>query len=275
MAYAQNEKFTSKNAFVENDANKNIDLKTLILIIASDNNEAYKQMQKVWEAYMNSDPAHFEVYFMRGDFDLPTKYAITQNEMKIKTSDGFAPGIINKTIMSMEALQSRMHEFDYVIRTNLSSFYVFPKLLKYLQTCPGTNCYRGVALYPCELPQEFLNIPFVSGAGIIMSKDVAQMLVDESKQFEKYKAEIPDDVFIGMFFQKKNIPAVYAPRSDYQSKADWLKGRDSIPEDAFHFRARSHQRFRLEMDPFVDELFILQELLQKFYGKTLTEEIAA
>lgn len=251
------------------------DLKTLILIIASDNNEAYLQLQKVWEAYMNSDPDHFEVYFMRANDDLPVPFEIKKNEIIVKTPDGFSPGIINKTLISLKALKPRMHEFDYVIRTNLSSFYVFPKLLKFLETCPRSNCYKGVPLYPCELPSEFLNIPFISGAGIIMSRDVAQLLAEESHQLEKYKSEIPDDVFIGMFFQQKNIPAVYAPRSDYQTKAAWLNGKNSVPEDAFHFRARSHQRFRQERDPFADELFILKDLLQRFYGKTLDEEMAA
>lgn len=243
-------------------------IKTLILIIATDDKPAYREFQKVWESYMNSDPEHFEAYFIRADQNLPAKYQIKKNEIIVKTPEGFAPGIINKTIMSLEALQSRLNEFDYVVRTNLSSFYAYPRLLAFLQSIPKTNVYRGVSLYPCELPQEFLQIPFVSGAGIILSKDLAEMLVKEHHAFEKYKAELPDDVFIGMFFQKKNITPMQASRSDFPNRAAWQAGKNNLPADAFHFRAKSHHCFRMDEENYEDELFILHELLNMFYPQS-------
>ncbi len=242
------------------------ELKILILIIASDTNPAYSKLQKVWEAYMNSDPKHFDAYFIRGDADLAAKFEIKRNEITVKTHESLVPGIINKTLLSLEALQPSLHEYDYIIRTNLSSFYVFPKLLTFLETLPRANCYGGVPLFPCELSPEFLNIRFIWGAGIIMSNDVVQTLLNESCHYEKYKAEVPDDVFIGLIFQKKNIPLTYAPRNDYPTKATWLNNKKSIPENAFHFRAKSHHLVRQETDSFTDELFILNELLEQFYG---------
>lgn len=152
--------------------------KTLILIIATDDKPAYRELQKIWEAYMNSDPEHFEAYFVRANPHLPSAYEIKKNEILVKTQESFFPGIINKTIMSMEALQSRLDEFDYVLRTNLSSFFPYNNLLKYLSKLPTENCYCGVNLH---IPKDWIVIPnldpifFISGAGIIFSKDVAKL----------------------------------------------------------------------------------------------------
>lgn len=46
------------------------------------------------------------------------------------------PGILNKTVKGLEFLQPCFSDFDYILRTNLSSFYVFPKLLNFLHQAP-------------------------------------------------------------------------------------------------------------------------------------------
>lgn len=44
--------------------------KLLVLIIASDQRPVYIQEQALWRSYMNYDPEHVEVYFLKGDQDL-------------------------------------------------------------------------------------------------------------------------------------------------------------------------------------------------------------
>lgn len=243
------------------------ELKTLVLIIATDDKPAYRELQKVWEAYANRDPLHFEVYFLRANPDLPTRFQINRNEVVLKTNEGFAPGIINKTIMALEAFQDRLPEFDYVIRTNLSSFYAFPQLLAFLHTLPRKNVYSGVILYPSriDLPPQYLTIPFVSGAGIILSNDLAELLMKESGELEQYKAELADDVFMGLFFQRKNISPRPAPRCDFPTRQKWLEGKSFIPFSAFHFRAKRHHNFRTADESYDDELLILHDLLALYY----------
>lgn len=248
------------------------ELKTLILIIATDNLNAYKELQKVWEAYMNKDPDHFEVYFMRADPELKESFSVKRNEITVKTEESFVPGIVNKTIMSLEAMASRLDEFDYVIRTNLSSFFPFDNLLKYLNKLPRENCYAGIALYqPKELglPPGFDLVPFVSGAGIIWSKDVAKMLIDGHAEYNVYKKDTPDDVFLGLFFQEKKVPIICACRWDYPTYAGWLEGNHQIEEYAYHFRAKSSYFVRKGEDSFKDELCTLKALLQRYYDITL------
>lgn len=242
------------------------DPKILILIITSSNMQAYIDLQDIWKQYMNSDPEHFEVYFITGNPDLATPYEIKGNYLITKTEESYKPGIINKSVLSIEALLPRLHEFDYVVRTNLSSFYVFPRLLNFVKTLPKEKCYCGLQMF-IDVPK-FGTINFISGAGIILSTDMAKLLVDEKNEVLKFNKELPDDLILGRFFQNKWILSQSAPRSDFPTYDDWIAKKDKIPQNAFHFRAKNHYDFRSADENFRDEIAVDKELLKMFYPKS-------
>lgn len=244
------------------------DFKTLILIITTDNQPFYLEAQKIWKAYMNSDPDHFEAYFIRGNPDLAKPFEISGNDLTVKTAESLVPGIVNKTILSLEALEPRLNEFDYVIRTNLSSFYPFGNLRKYLSTLPKEKAYAGISLYQPRslgLPPDLDNVPFISGAGIILSRDLAKMMIKDHKELDKYKDQMPDDVFIGLFYQRHNIRHIPAQRWDYPTYEGWVKYNHQIEDHAYHFRAKYSYNVRVPADPFKDELLTLKALLKRYY----------
>jgi hypothetical protein len=242
------------------------DPKVLVLIIASDHLEAYVELQKIWKSYMRSDPEHFEVYFIRGNPELTTPYAFEEDDLYVKSEENYVPGIVDKTILSMEAMLPRLKEFDYVLRTNLSSFYVFPRLLRFVSQLPKQDCYCGIySFIPESWLPTFGQINFVSGAGILLSADLAERLVLEKEDIFRYNKELPDDVLIGYFFQNRSIPILPAGRQDFSSRELWMEHKDHIPEDAFHFRAKQNYNMRSAEENFADELYIDRELLKMFY----------
>ena len=249
----------------ESDATEKKMPKVLVLIIASDSNQAYMELQKIWRTYMNSDPEHFEVYFIRGNPDLTAPYEIKGNDLYVKTEEGYTPGIVNKTVLSLEVFKDKLKDYDYVLRTNLSSFYVFPRLLDFLATLPKTNCYCGVQMYIPPQNTIFGLINFVSGAGIIMSSDLATKMVEGKEEIFKINKELPDDVLIGLFFQRKSIFSVPGGRVDFQTKEAWEAGKNSISDKSFHFRAKNNYNFRSAEESFADELYIDKELIKMFY----------
>lgn len=187
--------------------------------------------------------------------------------------DSLVPGIINKTILGIEAMQSRLDEFDYIIRTNLSSFFPFDNLKKYLNKLPRQNCYAGITLYGIKhLPQEVLFISFISGAGIILSRDLVKLLIKNHQDFDKYKAILPDDVFIGLFYQRKLVSPISAQRWDYPTYDGWVENHHKIEDYAYHFRAKSKYNIRTTTDPYADELLTLNALLKKYYPDAHFEE---
>lgn len=243
--------------------------KVLVLIISSDGTEAYRELQKVWKSYMHSDPAHFEVYFIKGNPELPTPFEIKGDDLFVKTEEGYVPGIVNKTILSMEAMLPRLKEFDYVLRTNLSSFYVFPRLLNFVSTLPKKKCYCGIRMHipGSWIPKFGYTINFVSGAGFLLSSDLVEMLVREKEDIFKFNNDLPDDVLIGLFFQNRSIHSIPAERMDIPTRDQWIAQKDKIPERAFHFRAKNNNNIRTESESFSDELYINLELLKMFYAK--------
>lgn len=242
------------------------DLKVLVLIIASDNFQAYLELQKIWRTYMHSDPEHFEVYFIRGDPNLSTPYLFTDDSLIVQIEDGYRPGILNKTLLSMEVFLPRLKEFDYVIRTNLSSFYVFPKLLQVLKTLPREKCYAGVTLIFNNAENAVLNVWGISGAGIIFSTDLVESLIEEKKNLAKYEPEkYGDDVVIACMLKDKAVRFVTLPRVDFQTKEEWINGQARILDSSFHFRAKNNYDFRKSEESFEDELYIDHELLKRYY----------
>ncbi len=256
----------TRPAFSQESATQIKEPKVLVLIIASDNLEAYIKLQNVWRSYMHSDPEHFEVYFIRGNPDLSTPYKIEGDDLFVKCEENYVPGITEKTVLSIEAMLPRIKEFDYVLRTNLSSFYAFDRLLNYLLCMPKEGYYGGVHQYlPEDWVPEYGRIDFVSGAGILLSSDLAEMLVSEKEDVLEFSKELPDDVLFGYYFQNKSIPIFGIGRLDIPSIEHWNLIKENMPEVIFHFRAKQNYGIRSAQEAFEDELYIDLELLKMFY----------
>lgn len=245
---------------IQAHAEKKRDLKILVLIIASDQIPLFQEFQKTWRAYMHEDPEHVEAYFIKGDPTLDSSYAIRGDTIWTRTEEGYVPesaGILNKTILSMKALLPRIRKFDYVLRANLSSFFVFPRLLKFLQKLPPIRCYSGSGTGEDSV--------VASGSGFILSPDLVELLVAHRKKFLN-NATMPDDVLIGFFLRDRRIKLRTFPRLDILAMDDWLLLRDHMPSDVFHFRARVTDR---SSHIFAEDIAIHSDLLHMFYNKSL------
>lgn len=235
------------------------EIKTLVLIIASDDHPVYAYLQEEWRSYMHLDPEHFECYFIRGNNNLPTRYSIEGDIIWSKTEENFIPGILNKTLISFEAMLPRLSEFDYVLRANLSSFFVFSRFLDFLKTLPKKRCYSGLHHGrgdPC-IPSGWVN-----GSGIIMSVDLVEMLVKNSSvlfdlPYDFYNI---DDAAIAKFFVSNDINIINGKVLEIHDLAKWQQIKNAIPEDVYHFRVKTTEPLRFKKD-----LLIHSHLKSKFY----------
>lgn len=239
--------------------------KTLILIIASDADPIYIALQKVWRTYMHTDPEHFEAYFIKADPNLPVKYKIDGDIIWSQSVESLEPGILNKTILSLECMLPRIKsgEFDYILRTNLSSFYILPGLLSYLKTCPTQRFYGGSSA--CGfIYKRGHKYHAGSGSGFLLSSDMAQLLA-ENKHNLIDDISMADDVAIGHFFEINKIKLKQHPRLDFYTKTDFLQKHHKITSKNFQIRVKNNQH-RLRIS---DDIYIYNELLSKFYNKKL------
>lgn len=242
--------------------------KVLGLIIASDQEgSVYPELQKLWKSYMHLDRGHFEMYFIKANPNLSSEFFIDDDTIWIKTEENLSPGILNKTLLAMAQLKDRIgNEFDFVLRTNLSSFYVFPRLLKFLGTLPSKQCYCAV---PFEEVIGSTTIQAGSGAGFILSTDLVNLLVEHLDVLLNDGSH-PDDVVIGRYLYQQGVTIIPSIRKDFLSLEDWIAYPyfdsslqrsmmiDYSSENVFHFRIKTTDRLK-------HDLLIYKNLIKMFY----------
>lgn len=100
--------------------------KLVILVIASSSTQ-YDSFNQSWESYMNSVPGA-RSFFLYADDTIETDVFITRNSITYKCKESYIPGILYKTLAGFYVCKKYL-KFDYILRTNLSSFVHIPRLL--------------------------------------------------------------------------------------------------------------------------------------------------
>ena len=137
-----------------------------------------------------------------------------------------------KTILAFKYLLDN-YEFDYLFRTNTSSYLDVPNLLDYLEKKPRKNIYAGV------IGTTFGKTRFASGAGILLSRDIVQRISDNS---DLWKHGLVDDVAIADLvatFQDPSVNVSELPRLDFASLEEAKSTDAEIIRENFHFRCKT------------------------------------
>lgn len=103
--------------------------KLVILIIAS-HNVHYNIFKHCWLQYMNNFP-EVKSFFLYADETIENDLLISDDSITYKCEESYIPGILLKTLASMRFCQKYM-SYNFLLRTNLSSFIHIPRLLEYL-----------------------------------------------------------------------------------------------------------------------------------------------
>jgi hypothetical protein len=124
-------------------------------------------------------------------------------------------------------------EFDYLFRTNTSSYINIEVLQKYISQISHDEkkyLYSGI---PINLIKSTTNeeIKFVSGAGILFNRNTLELLVREEAFFDHDEWE---DVGIGKLLNKSKIYPTKGFREDI--KGNIFKERVKL--NAYHYRCR-------------------------------------
>jgi hypothetical protein len=223
-------------------------VKIIVLIIDSDTEPVYAYNRAVWRSYRASDP-DIRAFFIRMDESAPEEGELRGDTLFFKGKEGFIPAILQKTVAAFEYAVSHL-SFDFILRTNLSSFYILPEFKKMADTLPRNRYYGGVIGH-CN------NTHYASGAGFVMSKDTVQTLI-ENKQRLPY--HIIDDVAIGSLMTSLGYAPLALTR--YDLCANQLPPF-VIPSNMYHIRVKN-ERNRLSHDR-----ACMKYLLDHYYGITL------
>jgi hypothetical protein len=219
-------------------------LKVLILIISSDTEPVYAEHRKIWLAYMNSNP-QIKCYFIQYRDGVQ---ALEGNTFWLSGKESFDK-IINKTIDSFDFF-IKSDSYDFIIRTNMSTLWNFKALIAHLETLPRQRVYNGQMLRY----QYNDDMKYIAGSGIILSQDIAKLIVENRELVESIK--IIDDVDIGFALKKLGIQ---------HSEGNRIQIRDREMYDNFTYNSKEYQ-YRIKWNDrsvFSQEIEVMQELFKK------------
>ena len=176
---------------------------------------------------------------------------ILNKTLFVRGDECLIPGILHKTVeaisffLSYEKCEGVKEGFKgnvvpFIWRTNLSSVLDFHGLERYLGTICSKGFYGG---YIGKVSDIF----FASGAGFLMSRDVAEYLVLNKGEL---RYDLIDDVAIGALLEPR-FGIVPIDRCWIQTGDE-----DILAKGVFHFRCESYQHLRtVEFMQFVGQTY--------------------
>lgn len=174
---------------------------------------------------------------------------IIDNIIVTDIEDTTRPGISLRFINVLERLIPAMEDTDFVLKTNASSFWIIDRLLAENEKLPTTHLYKGMIAY-------HNNRPFVSGAGILMSKDIALYITKNTDKicFEEY-----DDLDFSRLILEKGTELKNGTRYDFRHNLTYDQNLNNILRANFY-----HIRLKNGVDPAKDILFC--KILSEYFG---------
>ena len=173
-----------------------------------------------WQRVLKSCPPEVDVRFIHADPSLAENITEAEacrvpREVVVKTRECFVPGIFIKTIRSMEHLigapepaqedereQESERKYDWVLRTNTSTFIHFPNLLKLLPTLDPSAYYGSMV----KRAPRFAQQRFAVGFFILFSTEVARKLLDEHSRGAGVNINrLPDDVALAKLAEQSGL----------------------------------------------------------------------
>lgn len=224
----------------------------LVLIISSDGEPVYEQEKELWREYMQAHPK-VDAYFIQGNPSITPDAQIEGDIIWTKSRESLRPGILQKTFLAMKHML-KVKEYDYVVRTNLSSFLVFNRLISYLNAQKRSRFYAGSLV-------QGNHGPFASGSCMIFSKDVAKLLTTQFMAYCYQDMHELDDEYIGRILASVHLRPQHVPYVHFRTVKELTMS--SLKNNNFQYRlktGRGKQGSR-------EEITMLNMLLEHFYGK--------
>jgi hypothetical protein len=173
-------------------------MKILNLILYSENDPAYPRMREVLQDH-NRRYSHVQTLFYIYDPTIATDHDISGDLLRIRGTETYVPGILNKTLEAMRITQS--WDYDILVRTNISTIVDFSGLVGY---CSDPAFFAGGPVQTIRwidppggiFDNRFYERQFISGWCMVLSRAAIALLL-EKRQF--IDISVIDDVSITDF----------------------------------------------------------------------------
>jgi len=194
-------------------------MKICILIIYS-YNENYLTMKNIINNYYSkytkcNDDIY--LYYIECNENIESEVELNGDTIFVKATESFTT-ILYKTMKAIEFVNNKHKDFDFLLRTNISTIFDIHNLKLFLNSIPKKNIYCGAL--PLILQREDLHFEdedlesregnkdeayvgtlFIQGTCIIFSKDIVQSLC---KRKDDIDYNVIDDLAFGVFIKENH-----------------------------------------------------------------------
>lgn len=221
-----------------------------MLVLAGGDDPIYRKMEALWLMYMNSHP-DIDCYLYKGDYAMKEEFRldISSKILYIKIYDSFET-VLEKTVRAFKFFESQFDNYDFIYRTNMSSFIVFDRYIDYCNSIKERENFCSAVV------GRHLSHPFPSGSGFTITPDLVRRFI--TNRYDD--AELMDDVAIGFALTQWGIEIRAAKRIDLLYNGAIMASNLTDPS-FFHFRLKSNSR---EYDAQIYEY-----LVKRFYSNSL------
>lgn len=219
-----------------------------MLITLSYDQPIYSEHRNVWREFMHLHP-NIDSYFIIARDDI-SSVIVEDDILWTPGPEGYPNATpsgarLEKTLDALEWAQGK--GYDFIVRTGLSSLWIYPNLYKFLSTLPKQRVYCGIE-----------GGGFISGAGILMSADVSDLLVEHRDVAISFPRE--EDVRIGSCMEYLGIPRLNTKdRVDIVS-IDHYRSM-LIPTNTYHFRIKFHVH---DQSVRKHEVAVMRDILRRY-----------
>lgn len=219
-------------------------MKILILSIFNETTRNNQLLQIQRDNFVKNDLIDY--YFITYDPTLDDEFKLINDTLFIKGNED-AMNILDKTIKSFRYFLS-LNDYDFIVRTNISTVFNCKLLCNYLHGIPRNNMYiGGIALVLSWIDEKYgitkdniekymlKGLCYYQGTCIILSSDVVKFILENHHNL---RHDIIDDVSIGLFI-RTHLPNAYLKDNLSGAKYSKIGINHSHVDDSVIYRHKS------------------------------------
>jgi len=199
-----------------------------MLVLAGGVDPIYQTFESLWQRYMRKCP-EVDCYIYKGDPTLKEEYVLddVSKVLYIRVDDSITH-TFEKMIKAFQFFEPQIENYDFIFRTNLSSFLVLDRYVAYCRNQERERFCSAVIGYGGHI--------FPSGSGFTLTPDVAKYVIKNSCT----DTQVIDDVALGKVLIQGNYRIRPAPRTDLLDMN--VSPLCLTDPTTFHFRIKSNNR---------------------------------
>lgn len=232
----------------------------IVAICYGDELPVYRHARALWSFYLSHFP-NVKVIFPRWTDTLPLgEVRLEQGDLLVGMKGGSFDGkatyastgvwsqsenakvVFRQHVVQEYLLRTYSHPF-HLLQTTVTSVVDFRALGALLDHLPATRCYAGPVVR-LNAPEEYNGLTFLSGANVVISRDVVQLLCDRYNPDDR-SAMLPNDVWQSLLLH--DVPRIAMPTFHFvkrretraQGAAIYQLAQRQLREGHYHFRVKT------------------------------------